>query len=348
MLQSKYLWLIVSRIETCPPNPDNTTSTSSLSTTSLLSHSAADIRAERKDYMDWRLRDTAVQGFIKGAIEKAQYTHVQDLDSSKAMWAKLKQVHVTNMDFVNIHYLFEELYTKKFVEGTSMSDHIANMRSIRNRITDAGESLPEIHVARALVLSLPQTQAWDVVKIDLFGKPSTELNLSNVQTRIMLEVTRREKDKSSADRALHVSGKKKSSANLKDGKRARREAGADDKCYSCQGKGHFLRDCPEKKDEKSGDRDKKGGSGNANHTTLTDLGARQAGRVYMTSSAASETLLDCACDIHIWRDKDAFIELKEWPTGEYITVADDRKTPVVGKGTIKIRCKLPGRYQDIQ
>jgi hypothetical protein len=75
------------------------------------------------------------------------------------MWDTLKKVHVTNQSRINIHYFFEDLYTWKYVDGTPMADHIVSMLDIKQQIIDAGEMLEDLHVAHAMVLSLPKTQS---------------------------------------------------------------------------------------------------------------------------------------------------------------------------------------------
>jgi len=106
---------------------------------------------------------------MKGATEPSQWPHVSECNTAKGMWDTWKKIHVDNQQNINVHYSFEELYTKKYVDGTPIADHIAKMLDIRNRIIAAGEELPDIHVARALVLSLPKTQTWELIKIQLFG-----------------------------------------------------------------------------------------------------------------------------------------------------------------------------------
>jgi hypothetical protein len=91
--------------------------------------------------------DEAAQGVMKGACEDSQLPHVKDCTSAKEMWDILKKVHVTNQACINVHYYFEDLYTRKYMDGTTMADHIAAMLNIKQQITDLGESLDDIHVA---------------------------------------------------------------------------------------------------------------------------------------------------------------------------------------------------------
>jgi hypothetical protein len=47
-----------------------------------------------------------------------------------------------------------------------MADHIATILDLKSQIQDAGKTLDNIHI-RAMVLSLPKTQSWDIIKIQL-------------------------------------------------------------------------------------------------------------------------------------------------------------------------------------
>jgi hypothetical protein len=91
---------------------------------------------------------------MKGACEDSQLPHVKDSTSAKEMWDTLKKVHVTNQACINVHYYFKDLYTHKYMDGTPMADHIAAMLDIKQQITDAGESLNDVHVAQAVRATL--------------------------------------------------------------------------------------------------------------------------------------------------------------------------------------------------
>ena len=182
-LQSKYLWLIVTGEEDCPPE------------------AAADAkdtekRTARKEKLEWKLRDQAAMGNMKGACENSQLPFVEreSITSAKAMWNELKKIHQTSLSKINVHYMFEELYTKKYVDGASMDEHIASLLDLGHRIHSAGEKLEDIHLARAMILSLPKTPSWELVKIPLFEMTTFTSDL--VSTRLMQEANRRAKEKS--------------------------------------------------------------------------------------------------------------------------------------------------------
>jgi len=53
-----------------------------------------------------------------------------------------------------------------------MSDHIGSFLQLRHRITDSGQKLEDIHIVHAILLSLPRSGIWDVVKQNLLDKGS--------------------------------------------------------------------------------------------------------------------------------------------------------------------------------
>ena len=212
---------------------------------------------------EWHLRDEAAQGFMKGAVEPSQWPHVSECHSAKKMWDTWKKIHVDNQQKINVHYFFKELYTKKYVDGTPMADHIAKMLDIRNRITAADEELPDLHVAHALILSLPKTQTWEMIKIQLLGLD--KLTSEIVSTKLQAEANRRTREKSGTETALHASSGKKSKKGKGKGPQP------DDVCRYCKATGHWANKCPCREEDKKA---KQGGGEKSNLTVrnLRDLG----------------------------------------------------------------------------
>jgi len=78
-LQSKFLWLIVTGDEECPPDADP-------------SLKDAEKRTAKRDRLEWMLRDQAAMGNIKGACENSQLPFLEKdtVTSAKEMWEELK------------------------------------------------------------------------------------------------------------------------------------------------------------------------------------------------------------------------------------------------------------------
>ena len=113
------------------------------------------------------------------------------------MYQSIISTYIINeQQCTDVHYYFEDLYTQKYVDATSMADHIARMLDLR-KITAAGKSLPDIHITCALVLSLPSTQSWDVIKIQLFGLGSSKLTSNIVSAMLIAKANCHMREKSS-------------------------------------------------------------------------------------------------------------------------------------------------------
>jgi len=53
-----------------------------------------------------------------------------------------------------------------------MSDHISSFLQLHHHITESGQKLENIHIVHAILLSLPCSGIWDVVKQNLLNKDS--------------------------------------------------------------------------------------------------------------------------------------------------------------------------------
>jgi hypothetical protein len=72
-----------------------------------------------------------------------------------------------------------------------MANHIAAILDLKSQIQDTGETLDDIHIACTMVLSLPKTQSWDIIKIQLFDVESAKLTIDAVSTKLQSEANRR-------------------------------------------------------------------------------------------------------------------------------------------------------------
>ena len=74
-----------------------------------------------------------------------------------------------------------------------MSDHIGYFLNLRHYIIEAGEKLDDIHVVHAILLSLPRSSIWDVVKQNLLDKGKA-LTLDMVSAELISVHDRNERD----------------------------------------------------------------------------------------------------------------------------------------------------------
>ena len=198
-LQACYLWLIITGDEPCPEKHSDTQPTELIALTAW--------KATKKEWLNWSLRDQAAQGLMKGVVELSQWPHIAQMKTAKEMWDAWKKMYVTNQQHINVHYYFEDLYKRKYDESTSMADHIAAMLNLGLKIKVAGEEIPDIHIARTLVLSLPRTQTWELVKVQLFSKEKLTLDIVSMELQATANQTAHEKKSETA----FLAGKKQAS-----------------------------------------------------------------------------------------------------------------------------------------
>jgi hypothetical protein len=117
-----------------------------------------------------------------------------------------------------------------------MADHIAAILDLKSQIQDAGKTLDGIHVALAMVLSLPKTQSWDIIKIQLFNIESAKLTINTVSTKLQSKANRRTREAVGGGTALYTQKKDPGKCD-----------GKPDPFYACHDgghQGHNVDECP--------------------------------------------------------------------------------------------------------
>src|SRR6202045_1822565 len=213
-----------------------------------------------------------------------------------------------------------------------MADHIAAILDIRHRIAQAGEQISDLHVARVMILSLPKTPSWEIIKIQLFDVET--LTPEIISTKLQAEANRRVREKSGGQTALQVTVKNKRGRGPQPG----------DECRYCHEKGHWASNCPklEGKERRSSSTPS-GSSTNAATAnvavdTLLDLSAKTMGRVYLATSpcAATGIILDCGATAHMFCDQELFCSYTP-SSGQPISVGDACDIPVTGDGSVRLK-----------
>jgi len=249
-----------------------------------------------------------------------------------------------------------------------MSDHIGSFLHLWHRINDSGQTLDDIHVIHAILLSLPRSGLWDIVKQNLLDK-GTALTLDIVtaellsvhdrteRERILDEMEKRQK---SNQMALIAKSSLNSSAGgstpgmkkkFKKGKFKPWERPTDTTCHNCGEKGHWSSDCPKKEESRDG-HSKPGGSAHIAIQSSRSCEVRKilmaagnnckVGQVDMASVVGSITglLLDCAVTSHMFMERHLFITYEALTNNKYITVGGRHQVSVAGIGSVSLNMIL--------
>ena len=304
-LQAQKLWLLVDSLEECPPIP--TPKPPFASEDLPYSTSSVEYRdwwKSREDYLDWLVASAAI-GLMKGAIKFRQHKHIVNISTSKEMWDPLHNIHITQHQGINIHYYYQELYTKKWDKHTTMSDYIGFFLNLHHHIIEVGQKLEDIHLIHPMLLSLPCLTIWDIVKQNLLDKRKI-LTLDMVTAELIAvtdwnkwdhQAEETEKKAKAEQLALFVksgsSGVEGSSeGNKKRLKKSKRKPKPTDEYHRCHQKGHWSNNCPNVSNERKISEE----SANLTVDSLNLIGNCEVEKVMMAVMDNIETagiLLDC-------------------------------------------------------
>ncbi len=278
-LQSRYLWLIVTGDESQPDKPDAESPKEAAA--------LATWKSDKKEWLDWSLRDQAAQGLMKGAAEPSQWPHVAKATTSQTMWDTWKKLYVTNQQTLNVHYYFEELYTTKYVEG--VVDGRSYCVDVGSRSADHGrrrDHFGRAYCARARPFPTPKPNLGAGEDTGSSARRSLPRILSqrSYKRNLTAQITRKR------PKQLFLQGKRgkaKNGGGAAETKRRKKAPAAGpkagDECRYCHGKGHWANKCQKREEDEKRTGSSSGAGGSANLTVgnLRDFGTREVGQLFL-------------------------------------------------------------------
>jgi hypothetical protein len=179
-----------------------------------------------------------------------------------------------------------------------------------------------------MVLSLPKTQSWDIIKIQLFNVEPDKLTIDMVSTKLQSEANHRACEKGANNTALYVQKKDTRKREKGSGK------GPYAVCHDGGHSGHKAEECPH--DDKNCDKAKaKSQPQSANFivSNLQDLGTCEIGQVFMAVGGIPDTddiLLDSAATSHMFCAQHLFSSYTSLTENETVSVGDKCALIVAG------------------
>jgi hypothetical protein len=189
-----------------------------------------------------------------------------------------------------------------------------------------------------MVLSLPKTQSWDVIKIQLFDVEPAKLTIDMVSTKLQSEANRQTCEKGASNTALYV--------QKKDAHRCDKGSGKGPYAVCCDGghSGHTADECPH--DYKNHDKAKAKSqpqSTNFTVSNLWDLGIREIGQIFMAVGGIPDTndiLLDSAATSHMFCECHLFSSYTSSTKNETVSVGDKCALIIAGRGSVIFKWHL--------
>jgi len=235
-------------------------------------------------------------------------------------------------------FLKRKLFSFRYVEGTSMPEHLNNLNKILADLQNLEVAIADEDKDVVLINSLPDTYEHLATTL-MYGKDT--LRFDDVSNALTNDEYRR-KDKqahSGTSRALTVRGESESkrpsgkhhSASRKRGTSSNRKIPTKGECAFCYQKGHWKKDCPKLQT--------KGNEHKANvvstKTEDSDSDIALAGTSFVCNS--NKWIIDSACTFHICPNKEWFSSLDLINGGVVLMV---NYVACKTKGVGKIRLKL--------
>ena len=178
--------------------------------------------------------------YICLAVEPEQQIHVRETTTAKEAWDAL-QGQFARKSLLQKVRLRQQYYACKFRVGESMLDHISNLKSLHDQLKEMGVKIDDKELAMTLLASLPEKYKPLITALDAVGE--ADLSYEKVKNMILNDEDRANDVKNQKEDAFTAQrGKFKN----KRGSGENRNKGFQGKCYQCQEKGHFAKNCPRK------------------------------------------------------------------------------------------------------
>ncbi|CAB0031358.1 unnamed protein product [Trichogramma brassicae] len=279
-------------------------------------------------------------------MEAEQLRHVLVCLTSKEMWTRLATIHTQSS---SSHKL---LLTQKFHEyrmdcTDSVASHIAKVRNMALQLLDVGENVSDLVITAKILSSLPSKfssfrSAWNSVD-------PTRQTVDYLEQRLLEEESFLERDdeENSVYSATVRKNYKESASDSRKGKSKRDKQNI--KCYSCNCRGHYARDCPQRDNNASSMSDDFGNlalittisnessSRNAPSKQLNALLQKDISEVWLTDSGASE---------HMTFRRNWFSSYSPRDDGSTVSLGDNKEHKIVGVGTVRIKRLVNDKWLD--
>lgn len=299
----------------------------------------------------WKEIDGNAIANLHLALADGVLSSVAEKKTAKEIWDTLTRLYEAK-SLHNKIFLKRRLYTLRMAESTSVTDHVNTLNTLFSQLTTLGHKIEEIERAEILLQSLPDT--YDQLIINLTNNILSDyLVFDDIAAAVLEEENRRKnrEDRQASSQqveALMVTrgrSTERGSSGSQNRGRSKSRSRKNIKCYNCGKRGHFKKDCWNKK--KSGDPESPNAQGNvASFSENAEVLFSEATTDESKKQFMDVWLLDSGATWHMTSRREWFHKYESIPGGA-VRMGNDHALKIVGIGTIKIKM-FDGTVRTIQ
>lgn len=264
-----------------------------------------------KNFDDWQKKSRKAMNAIAMNVDRSNANLIYTMKEGKEAWETLRERHMA-ATLGNKMRAKKKLSNLKFTNGQSMHAHFNALTEIFNQLSDMGDAVAEDEKIVVMLNSIePEYQA---VSTAILGWATERLTVHEVRQHVIEEY---EKKKASGETAEAYATKWKPKSELE--------------CFKCGKKGHFKRDCPEKKKFYGDLREKL----NSNKVAMNAEDYVEC--VFLSELKKKNWIVDSGATCHMTWEKKCFANLLKYD-GK-VKVANGEEIDIAGIGTVKLNVK---------
>lgn len=283
-------------------------------------------------YAKWLRNDSKAEGKIMLSICKSNYAALDGLESSRAIWEKLKEMHQSKGPARKASLLKKIILTKLQEDG-DVRKHISDFSDAVKELSEIGVAINDEVLAIILMYSLPSSFSMFRTAIESRDElPSTAV----LKIKIIEEYDGRGNQPAEAGVMYSKSNNKYYDKKRRENDFNRTQGHSQPSenriCYKCGKHGHIAKNCPKKKGKKpyhsSSQVENDAGS---SPTTFMVYTAEEA---LYSKRPNNAWCLDSGCTGHMCNEKQMFREFKQ--TNSEVTLANNECTRINGMGKVAL------------
>lgn len=268
---------------------------------------------------EWKKNDRKAKATIILLLEDSQLSLVKNCVFARDTFNALKSYHQKTTRSVRVS-LLKKLCASNLAENGNIENHLREFDDLFDRLDAAGTTLDKDTKICMLLRSLPVSYDGLVTALD--SRSDDDISLDVVKSKLVDEYNRQLERKGSGsvkiEKAMR-SAEGKSTGDFRT-------------CHFCKKAGHIKRNCRKflATQKKEGDSSSASGSGSGKAKAAQ---SESRGVAFVVGDGKScSWVIDSGASAHMTNDRSFFDSLEEF-SGGFITMADGKKTQILGEGS---------------